>query len=225
MQPDPSKNPSTPEDDIRPDATVELSLDDAEALDLQAFADEVAESAELENPHFSPEMEGALDGARSRIEELERLDQEHQDKHRRLLADFANFRNRTAREIQLEVERSEKKLLLEILPVMDSFERCLSASYPDLEAFSAGVALIQKQFQDALRRLGVERAPVSIGDPFDASHAEALTTMANPDLPDGCVATVYEPGYTLRESLLRPAKVVVNNLDGHGTEPASDSVN
>ena len=71
----------------------------------------------------------------------------------------------------------------------------------------------------ALKKLGVEPVVLSLGDPFDAAHAEALTTLQNPALPDHSVAAIYEPGYLLRESLLRPAKVVVNNLDGYEPGP------
>ncbi len=212
---DPMPSPQDPEDDLVQDHTVELSLDEAEALDLQAFADEIAEQdAPVEVLPAEDEVPGKAP-AQARLQELERLEKEHLDKHHRLLADFANYRNRTAREIQLAVELSEKKLLLEILPVMDNFERCLAASYADQEACLEGVRLIQKQLQAALKKLGVEPVPLAVGDPFDATHAEALTTMQNPELPDHSVAAVFEAGYLLRDTLLRPARVVVNNLDGY----------
>lgn len=217
MPQEPHLTPSDTPDEPILDATVELSLDEAEALDLQAFADQIAEEAATEEA--PPQVVPA--GALERIHELERLDKDHQDKHHRLLADFANYRNRTSREIQLAVELSEKKLLLEILPVLDNFERCLAATYADQEACLEGVRLIQKQFVDALKKLGVEQVPLQLGESFDATHAEALTTLQNPALPDHSIAAVYEAGYLLRDSLLRPAKVVVNNLDGY--EPAPDN--
>ena len=149
--------------------------------------------------------------ARERIQEMEKREAEQADKHHRLLADFANYRNRVARDIQLAVDLSERKLLLEILPVLDNFERCIGSSYMSVEDFRNGVELIQKQFLDALRRVGVEGVKLDAGDPFDAQHAEALSTTHNPELQDGAVAAIYERGFMLREKLLRAAKVVVNH--------------
>jgi molecular chaperone GrpE len=127
------------------------------------------------------------------------------------MADFANHRNRVGRETSLAVTLAERKLLMELLPVLDSFERCIGATYTSLEDFHAGVVLIHRQMQEALRKCGVEALPLNVGDPFDAQHAEALTTTSQPALPDGSVAAIYERGYLLKEQLLRPARVIVNN--------------
>ncbi len=217
----------------REDLTVDLDAGEVDAIDdLQAFADAVAEETpEAPSPSEAEgdpmdrvleELERELEEPNQRIIELERHESDHQDRHHRLMADFNNYRNRTAREIQMGVEQAEKRLLLEILPVLDSFDRCVGASYATIEDFRSGVGLIQKQFQDALRRLDVAPVPLEPGDPFDAAHAEALTTTADRYLPDGAVATVFERGYTLRNQLLRPARVVVNHHpEGeHAPEPS-----
>ena len=214
------------------DLTVDLTLDESEAVDdLQALADETAKElpetpiykASLPSDElstlFNEELERTLLKARDRIQELEKREAENLDKHHRLLADFSNYRNRTARDIQMAVDLSERKLLLEILPVLDNFERCIGSNYQNVEDFRNGVALIQKQFMDALRRLGVERLKLNLGDPFDALHAEALSTTNDPKLPDGSVAALYEQGFTLREQLLRAARVVVNR------RPSEESIN
>ena len=148
--------------------------------------------------------------AQRQVEELMKREGELMDQQRRLAADFNNFRNRSQRDIQLAVDQAEKKIYSDLLPALDNFERALEASYPDLDTFRSGVDLIRKQFLDALRRLGVEPIALAVGDPFDALHAEALTTLENPALPDGVVAAVYEKGFNLRGQLLRPARVVVN---------------
>lgn len=214
--PHPSTHPASSED--IPDATLDLNLDEFdEVKDLQALADEVAESTTDAGPAaeggaLSPEeLEDSLFKAKNRIAELEKLEAENQDKHHRLLADFANHRNRVAREIQLAVTLAEKKLLLEMLPVVDSFERCLASNYANVEDIHNGIALIHKQCIEALRKAGVEELDVKVGDPFDAQQAEALTTTSQPELPDGVVAAVYERGFMLRDHLLRPARVIVNH--------------
>jgi molecular chaperone GrpE len=205
-----------------PEDVVDLSLDDALDGDLQSVADEVASgyqgeeggSQDLEEPRV--DLESALTEAERQMEEMLRREAELMDQHRRLAADFNNFRNRAQRDIAMAVEQAERKILLEILPVLDNFERGLSASYQDVESFRAGVELIQKQFVEALRRMNVEPLPLKVGDTFDALHAEALTTFSDPNLPDGAVSAVYERGYNLKGQLLRPARVVVNRLQDPG---------
>ncbi len=203
---------------------IDLSMDDS-LDDLQALADQIAASSpDGETPDADIAFLGNEDGdpilqdlqtelreAQKHIKTLEKQEAEHQDRHHRLLADFSNYRNRTTREIQMAVDQAERKLMLELLPVLDNFERCLAINTNNLEDFRNGVALIHKQFLDGLRRLGVEEVPLQVGDPFDAQHAEALTTVQDANLPDGAVATIFERGFTLRSQLLRAARVVVNH--------------
>jgi molecular chaperone GrpE len=187
--------------------TLDLNLDEFEGVnDLQALADEVAESTPESTVQVAPET-----SAQQREQEHLKAMAEQTDKHHRLLADFANYRNRVGRDIQLAVSLAERKLLMEFLPVVDSLERCLASTYTSVEDFHNGVALIHKQYTDALRKAGVEPVNVAVGDPFDAMHAEALTTTQQPGLPDGAVAAIYERGFKLREHLLRPARVIVNH--------------
>ncbi|WP_306591436.1 nucleotide exchange factor GrpE [Geothrix sp. 21YS21S-4] len=194
---------------------VDLNLDESVDGDLQAVADEVASEYPTQ---VVPEvdLESALTEAERQMEEMLRREAELMDQHRRLAADFNNFRNRAQRDVALAVEQAERKLLLELLPVLDNFDRGLSASYQDVESFRSGVDLIRKQFVEALRRMNVEPLSLQVGDPFDALHAEALTTFTDPNLPDGAVAAIYERGFNLRGHLLRAARVVVNRLPEPG---------
>jgi len=158
------------------------------------------------------DLESALAETQHQMEELIRREAELMDQQRRLAADFNNFRNRAQRDIALAVEQAERRILLEMLPVLDNFDRGLGASYQDVESFRAGVELIRKQFLEGLRKLHVEALPLQVGDPFDALNAEALTTFTDPSLPDGAVAAIYERGFNLKGQLLRAARVVVNRL-------------
>ncbi len=206
---------------------VDLNLDEPLEGDLQSVADEVASGyhtqrvPEMELPDLpqpsreidgNVDLESALTEAEYQMEDLLRREGELMDQHRRLAADFNNFRNRAQRDISLAVEQTERKILLEILPVLDNFDRGLGATYQDVESFRSGVELIRKQFLEVLRRLNVEQLPLQVGDPFDALHAEALTTFSDPNLPDGAVASIYEQGFKLKGQLLRAARVVVNRL-------------
>ena len=204
---------------------VDLNLDEPLEGDLQSVADEVASEYRTQAvtgtdlPDLPPiglggkvDLETALVEAEHQMEDLLRREAELMDHQRRLAADFNNFRNRAQRDIALAVEQAERKIFLEMLPVLDNFERSLGATYPDVDDFRSGVELIRKQFIEALRRLNVEQLPIQVGDPFDALHAEALTTYTDPNLPDGSVAAIYEQGFNLKGQLLRAARVVVNRL-------------
>ncbi len=195
---------------------VDLSLDEMPTTDLQALADAVAEEtpeAVQEEPLLDPleDLQRAFDNAQDRMKAMEDAQAEMVEQHRRLASDFANLRNRASRDTQMAVDQAERKLLLEILPVLDNFERGLAASYPSVEALRSGIELIHKQFLDTLRRLGVGAIDLKVGDPFDATHAEALTTITTANLPDHSIANIFERGFLLRDQLLRPARVVVNN--------------
>lgn len=197
-----------------PEDLVDLNLDEPLEADLQSMADEVASEYPTqvlpEEEGAQVDLESALTEAERQMEEMLRREAELMDQHRRLAADFNNFRNRAQRDVALAVEQAERKILLELLPVLDNFERGLGASYQDLESFRSGVDLIRKQFLEALRRMNVEPLPLQVGEPFDALHAEALTTFSDPNLPDGAVAAIYERGFSLKGQLLRAARVVVN---------------
>ena len=230
-QPNPAFDP-----DADPDATspgdpeelVDLNLDEAEEADLQALADEAASGYRTQaipdldapeepalggaHPERRVSLESALGEAEIQLEEMLKREGELMDQQRRLAADFNNFRNRAQRDIALAVEQAERRILLEMLSVLDNFDRGLSATYQDVETFRSGVELIRRQFIESLRRLNVEPLPLQVGDPFDALHAEALTTYSDPSLPDGAVAAIYERGYNLKDQLLRAARVVVNRL-------------
>ena len=210
------------------DDMVDLNLDESSEDDLQSVADAVASEyptqvvpeldlEDLSQPQGEPgtriDLMTALSEAERQMDDLMQREAELMDQQRRLAADFNNFRNRAQRDISLSVDQAERKILLEFLPVLDNFDRGLSATYQDVDSFRAGVDLIRKQFLEALRRLNVEALPLQVGDPFDALHAEALATFSDPGLPDGVVAAVYERGFNLRGQLLRAARVVVNRLE------------
>jgi molecular chaperone GrpE len=150
----------------------------------------------------------------ARLLEAEGALAEERNRYLRLQADFQNWRNRFAKDVQLGVEQAERKILLETLQVMDSFRRCLGSNYGGVEDFRAGVGLIERQFDAALRKLGVSEIEMSAGDAFDAHVAEALTTIEMVGFAPGSVVDVSERGYRIGERLLRPARVVVAAGEG-----------
>ncbi len=127
----------------------------------------------------------------------------------RTQADFENYRKRVAREAAAAHERGVCSLAKELLPALDNLDRALAAAAQD-DPLLHGVRLVRSELAAALARAGIESFSPA-GEPFDPEVHEAVATAAQaPDgPPSGTVVEVYQPGYRLGASILRPARVVV----------------
>ncbi|MEQ9468696.1 MAG: nucleotide exchange factor GrpE [Ekhidna sp.] len=136
---------------------------------------------------------------------------EAKDKYLRLYSEFENFRRRTAKEKLDLISTANKDLMSDLLPVLDDFERAMNASESsdDIKALREGMILIQTKLSKSLENRGLKKMEVSKGDEFDDEKHEAITQIpADKDL-EGKIVDVVEPGYTLGETVVRFAKVVV----------------
>jgi molecular chaperone GrpE len=146
-------------------------------------------------------------------EELEKVKAERDalvDRVARLQAEFENARKREARERNDFRDFAVVGAVERFLPVLDNFQLALKST-GSAEQLRAGVELIVKQMEEALRSLNVQ--PVeTVGATFDPRVHEALEMVERPDLPDHEVFEEVRRGYKIKERLLRPALVrVVNN--------------
>lgn len=142
------------------------------------------------------------------------LMQKLKDEHERLLravADLDNYKKRAQKEKDEAVKFGNEKLLRELLPVADNFDRALEHvdAAPDLESFKKGVVMIRKQLEDALGKHGVKGFSAK-GEVFDPTRHEAMSTAPTSELPPNHVFAEVLRGYTLNERLVRPALVVVS---------------
>ncbi len=130
----------------------------------------------------------------------------------RTQADFENFRKRAGRDVQAAEARGIGKVLRELLPALDNFERALAAAEAeetDAEHhLTKGIRLVQSDLVAALSRVGVE-AFSPRGEVFDPNEHEAMAQAPIEGVAPGIVAEVYQQGYRLNGTVLRPAKVVV----------------
>jgi molecular chaperone GrpE len=131
------------------------------------------------------------------------------DKYLRLMAEYDNFRKRSAKE-RLELSNSVKgDTVSGILPLLDNFERALAAETEDT-VYKQGVEMIFKQFVDMLTKLGVKEMVLE-GKEFDPNTAMAVSTVENDELGENTVAQVLQKGYTLGDKVIRHAMVIVAN--------------
>jgi molecular chaperone GrpE len=131
------------------------------------------------------------------------------DLAQRTQADFENYRKRTAQQAAQASERAKVGLLRELLPVVDNLERALAAANGAEGPLAEGVKLVLNDLQGVLAREGVE-AIEPVGERFDPTVHEAISTRAADGTEAGVVVEVVEKGYRTRDSVIRPARVVVS---------------
>lgn len=136
---------------------------------------------------------------------------EAKDKYLRLYSEFENFRRRTSKEKLDLISTANKDLMADLIPVLDDFERAMSASKEteDAKSFKEGIELIQNKFSKALENRGLKKMKVKKGDKFDDEMHEAITQIPAEKKLAGKVVDVVEAGYYLGETVVRFAKVVV----------------
>ena len=145
------------------------------------------------------------------IEELAEKLAEITDKHLRLQAEFDNFRRRTIKEKADLIKSGGESVLVNILPIIDDFERALESlkNVPEDDAGKQGTLLIYAKFGDFLKQNNVKEIEALHKD-FDVDHHEALTKIPAPEEKlKGKVVDVIQKGYQLNDKVIRFAKVVV----------------
>ncbi len=125
----------------------------------------------------------------------------------RTQADFENYRKRVAKEAAAAAERGVAKLAKELLPALDNLDRALEAAAEE-DPLLDGVRLVRAELSAALARVGVESFDPT-GEQFDPVHHEAMAQQPVEGAASGTVVEVYQPGYRLNGTVIRPARVVV----------------
>lgn len=140
---------------------------------------------------------------------LERERSELADQVLRARADFDNYRKRMARDAERIRQTAAEGLIRDILPVVDHLELALKHAEDHPGALGEGVAMVLRQFQEALGKHGLEPIP-SVGEPFDPNVHEAVMQRESAEVPPESVVEEFQKGYRLGQMVLRPAKVVVS---------------
>jgi molecular chaperone GrpE len=134
------------------------------------------------------------------------------DVHLRLAADFDNFKKRSRQEAEARATAQKESFIVELLPVIDNLERALAAGASrDSAQFHQGVEMTLKQLQQLLRQHGVESEEI-VGKPFDPHQHEALSQGHDAAQSDHAILQVIQRGYRKGTKIVRPAKVIVNDL-------------
>ena len=130
------------------------------------------------------------------------------DKFMRLQADFANYKRRTEAQKTEYVELGVKKIVNDLLPVLDNFERALD-SIEEKDSTYDGILMIKNQLTDVLKKEGIVEMK-ALGEEFDPTYHHAVLTEDSDEYDSGYVIEVLQKGYLINDKTLRPAMVKVS---------------
>ncbi|WP_303393579.1 nucleotide exchange factor GrpE [Tuberibacillus sp. Marseille-P3662] len=180
--------------------------------------DEIAEPVEAELVEEDEPVSEQADH-QALIEEknaaLKEQQQENESLKNRLLrvqADYDNFKRRTKDEKEQERKYRSQKLVEDLLPVMDNFERALETEEinDSEQSLKQGMDMVYKQLKEALEKEGVEVIE-ALNQPFDPNVHQAVMQVDSDELESNTVAEVLQKGYTLNGRVVRPAMVKVSS--------------
>ncbi|MDV2581038.1 nucleotide exchange factor GrpE [Alkalibacillus haloalkaliphilus] len=157
------------------------------------------------------EVEGNEAEQLSEIEEVKQEKEALQDKLARLQADFDNFRRRTKKEKEADLKYKSQDIANDLIPVLDNFERALQVEVNDesTNSFAEGLEMVYNQFRQALEQHGIEEVEAE-GVQFDPQKHQAVMQVSEEGYESNQVIEVLQKGYQLKDRVIRPAMVKVN---------------
>ena len=182
---------------------------EAAAPGSEAEPAETAEAAEAEADSIEEEAEAVVADV-ERVAKAEAEAAAMRDKYLRLQAEWDNYRKRTAEEAGEMRVRAAEKLMGDLLPVMDDFERAIAHAEANGDAgLLDGVKAISTKLSESLGKHGLEAIDPA-GEAFDALEHQAVGQVEDASVPDETVAQVYRKGYRLGKKVIRPAMVTIS---------------
>lgn len=196
-------------------ATEEKPVEDtSEATAEETTVEKEKETASVESDQESGKEERKekkkKDKSDKKQEALKEKIDELEDRVKRQMAEFDNFRKRTEKEKTAMFETGAKSVIEKILPVVDNFERGL-ASVPEEEkgtGFAQGMEMIYKQLMTELENMDVKPIP-AVGEEFNPDFHNAVMQVESEEYESGVIAQELQKGYTYRDSVVRHSMVAV----------------
>ena len=194
-----NKEEMSQEESIETEETVTVDSD-------QISVEEGAQDQEEENlEEEQDDMEPAF-----KIRSLENKLAEQEDALKRVNAEYANFRRRTSEEKDTIALYANEKVMNELLPVLDNFERALNAVEDKEDSLYKGVDMIRLQIVEALKKSGLEKIDAQVGVDFDPNLHMAVMQEESHDHEAGKILMELQPGYKLGKKVIRASMVKVS---------------
>lgn len=144
----------------------------------------------------------------TKLAEAEKQRDEYLAGWQRAKADFINYKKDEMAHLQEAMKYGSEDLIKDLISVMDNFDLGLRAM-EKAGPVEKGIYLIRSQIEDILKKRGLEKIEIKVGDAFDPAMMEAMTEVES-DLPHGAVVEEIEPGYRLHEKVLRASRVIIS---------------
>lgn len=181
----------------------EETMENAEEIKQDDEQNAETEIIEEEIQQEQPEKGG------NEEERLKELLKESDERYLRIVAEYDNYRKRTAKEREGIYPQATAETVGKFLPVLDNFERALEFE-PNSSEFADGIKMIKQNFLDVLLAMGVEEIG-KVGEPFDPELHNAVMHREDPELGENVIAQVLQKGYKIGDRIIRHAMVETAN--------------
>lgn len=165
------------------------------------------ESKEQKNSQDGGAEIAEMKELREKLEKAEKERDEYLSGWKRAKADFINYQKDEAKRFKEIIEFGNQELIKDIIPVLDSFDLGISVLEKEGKA-EKGIYIIRAQLEDVLKKRGLEKIIVSVGQIFDPSLHEAISSVES-NQPSGTIIEEVEKGYLLNGRVIRPTRVKV----------------
>lgn len=203
------------------DESVEKNTESTvEETNVKQNIDDSVEQAEESKGHLQDEaieetsdenVIEEIDPKDQKINELQQLADENEEKYLRLYAEFENYKRRIQKENEINKTYQAQRVLTDILPSIDNIERALQIEGDDetFKSLQKGVQMVHESLINALKDNGLEVIKTE-GEAFDPNIHQAVVQDDNPDFESGEITQELQKGYKLKDRVLRPSMVKVN---------------
>ncbi len=203
------------------DESVEKNTESTvEETNVKQNIDDSVEQAEESKGHLQDEaieetsdenVIEEIDPKDQKINELQQLADENEEKYLRLYAEFENYKRRIQKENEINKTYQAQRVLTDILPAIDNIERALQIEGDDetFKSLQKGVQMVHESLINALKDNGLEVIKTE-GEAFDPNIHQAVVQDDNPDFKSGEITQELQKGYKLKDRVLRPSMVKVN---------------
>ncbi|HEH1142761.1 TPA: nucleotide exchange factor GrpE [Staphylococcus aureus] len=203
------------------DESVEKNTESTvEETNVKQNIDDSVEQAEESKGHLQDEaieetsdenVIEEIDPKDQKINELQQLADENEEKYLRLYAEFENYNRRIQKENEINKTYQAQRVLTDILPAIDNIERALQIEGDDetFKSLQKGVQMVHESLINALKDNGLEVIKTE-GEAFDPNIHQAVVQDDNPDFESGEITQELQKGYKLKDRVLRPSMVKVN---------------
>lgn len=177
----------------------------------QSVATEEVEANETEENVKEVEQDKVVEIPEAELEQLKQKANEEEEKYLRLYAEFENYKRRMKQEASITKDYQAQRVLTDVLPALDNMDRALKqeGESEDFLTFKKGVDMVYNDLLKSLKDNGLEEIE-SYNQPFDPNVHQAVMQDNNPDFESGVVTEELQRGYKLKDRVLRPAMVKVN---------------